>query len=66
LNKGDEKGAKTVLAGMGVKDIDQSITEIKASVTQTETSGFWSGKYTFTSLALRLPFSLPLHGISLS
>ena len=65
INKGDEEGAKPILAAMGVKDVKQSIAEIKASVAETTKSGFWSGKYSFPiKLAFLLAFFNQLSGIN--
>ena len=65
INKSDEEGAKPILAAMGVKDVKQSIAEIKASVAETTKSGFWSGKYSFPiKLAFLLAFFNQLSGIN--
>ena len=65
LNRGDEDTAKGVLESMGVKDVAQSIAEIKTSVSQSVQSGFWSGKYRWPIiLAFLLAFFNQLSGIN--
>jgi len=65
LNKGDEQTAKGILESMGIKDATQSIAEIKASVTESVRSGFWSKKYSLPiTLAFLLAFFNQLSGIN--
>jgi len=65
LHKGDEDAAKSILLNMGIKDVDQSIKEIKASVVEISKSGFLSGRYSFPiTLAFLLAFFNQLSGIN--
>lgn len=65
LHKDDEAGAKSVLTSMGIKDVEQSIRDIKASVVETAKSGFLSGRYSFPiTLAFLLAFFNQLSGIN--
>ena len=65
LHKGDEGEAKSILESLGIKDVQQSIADIKASVVETAKSGFWSGKYSFPiTLAFLLAFFNQLSGIN--
>lgn len=65
LNKNDEVGARTVLSSLGIEDVESSIAEIKASVSQKVQGGLFSGKYSFPLvLAFLLAFFNQLSGIN--
>ncbi|MFK7810054.1 MAG: sugar porter family MFS transporter [Saprospiraceae bacterium] len=66
LHKGAETDAKKIMVGLGVKNIEASITEMKSSNGEHKsTKGFWSGKYSFPiTLAFLLAFFNQLSGIN--
>ena len=66
LNKGDEASARNVMVSMGIQNVEQSITEIKASVAQGGSkSGLFSGKYSVPlALAFLLAFFNQMSGIN--
>ena len=67
LHKNDEEGAREVLLSIGTEDIEQSIVEIKKSVSETsvQSKGLFSGKYSKPlGLAFMLAFFNQLSGIN--
>ena len=67
LNKNDEVGARSVLELLGTKNIDQSISEIRESVSDSSASskGLFGGKYSKPlGLAFLLAFFNQLSGIN--
>ncbi len=65
LYKGDESTASHILSKMGIENIAQSIADIKASVTKTNSTGFWKKRYSFPIiLAFLLAFFNQLSGIN--
>ncbi len=67
LNKNDEAGARSILESLGIKNLDQSIQEIKDSVKTNVkgASGLFSGLYSKPiSLAFLLAFFNQLSGIN--
>ena len=67
LNKNDEKGARSVLASLGIVNLNEAIQEIRASVSSSTkgSKGLFGGKYKKPlTLAFLLAFFNQLSGIN--
>ena len=65
LHKGDETNARKIMNQIGVKNIDESIAQLKASVRESVKVNFFSSKYSFPiTLAFLIAFFNQLSGIN--